>query len=51
MTREITLKLYEAVEEGRLDWEVIGKEALCYLSEDDVADMVQHSQMLGDNDE
>lgn len=51
LPRKITIKLYEAVDEGRLEWETIAKEALGYMSEDDVADMTNVTRWLGeDND-
>lgn len=37
--REITDKVYEAVENGMLTWEMVATAALAYMSEDDVADM------------
>ena len=41
MSREITCKLYDLVDEGVLTWEQIGKAALGYMSEYDVADMAE----------
>jgi hypothetical protein len=37
--RKITNKIHDAVAEGLLTWEMVGKAALLYMSEDDVADM------------
>lgn len=34
-----TAKVLELAEQGVLDWETIAREALQYMSEDDVADM------------
>jgi hypothetical protein len=52
LPRKITNKLYELVDNGYLNWESIAKAALCYLSEDDVADMAHHNELLpGDNDD
>lgn len=39
--REMTYKLYDLVDEGVLTWEQIGKAALGYMSESDVADMAE----------
>jgi hypothetical protein len=41
MSREITNKLYDLVDEGVLTWEQIGKAALGYMSEYGVADMAE----------
>ena len=41
MSREITNKLYDLVDEGMLTWEQIGKAALGYMREYDVADMAE----------
>jgi hypothetical protein len=41
MPREMTNKLYDLVDEGVLTWEQIGKAALSYMSERDVADMAE----------
>jgi len=41
MSREITNKLYDLVDEGMLTWEQIAQAALGYMSESDVADMAE----------
>jgi len=46
MPRKVTIKVIEMGEEGMMGWEAIARECLSYMSEDDVADMVQHSQMM-----
>ena len=52
MTREATNRLYEMVEEGILTWEQIAEAALCYMSEDDVADMAHANEfVLNEEDE
>ena len=44
--RENTVKLLEAVDNGEISWEVIATEALHWLSEDEVTDMIKHSDYL-----
>lgn len=44
--REKTHKLIELAEEGHLTWEAIARASLCYLSEDDVADMANHNELI-----
>jgi hypothetical protein len=43
MPRKYTNKLLELLEDGGISWEVIARECLCYMSEDDVADMCRTS--------
>lgn len=45
MTREYTNKLLEAMAEGVLSAESIVEMCLCYMSEDDVKDMVVSNDM------
>lgn len=49
-SRRRTNELIEAVESGILSWEAIARAALCYLSEDDVADMAHLNDLLADDD-
>jgi len=51
MSREATNKLIELVEEGVLDWESIARAALCYMSEDEVADMARCNELILDEEE
>lgn len=37
--RKVTNRVIELAEEGIITWESIAMAALCYMSEDDVADM------------
>lgn len=46
MSREVTNKLIEQVEEGILTWEQIARSALCYLSEDDVKVMAHCNELI-----
>jgi hypothetical protein len=46
--REITDKVYEAVENGMLTWEMVATAALAYMSEDDVADMARVNDWFTD---
>jgi hypothetical protein len=45
MTREITNKLIEMVEEGVITWESIAMACLVYMSEDDVSDMAHDNEL------
>ncbi len=49
-SRRRTNELIEAVESGILSWEAIARAALCYMSEDDVADMARCNELLADAD-
>lgn len=49
--REITIKIYEAVEEGLLDAEFVMTCCLKYMSEDDVADMAHINEFFLYEDE
>ena len=51
MPREMTNKLYDLVDEGVLTWEQIGKAALSYMSERDVADMAETEGFVEEYDE
>jgi hypothetical protein len=46
MTREFTNKVYEAADNGLLDWKTIAEACLSYMSEDDVKDMVYANDWL-----
>jgi hypothetical protein len=50
-TREITNKILEAVEEGRLDKDTVITACLKYMSEYEVADMAHANEFLLDDDE
>lgn len=50
-SRRRTRELIEAVEAGILSWEAIARAALCYMSEDDVADMARSNELLADDDD
>lgn len=51
MSREITNKLLELLEEGVLSWETVARECLSYMSEDDVADMDNVARFIEEDDE
>jgi hypothetical protein len=51
MTREVTNRLLEMVEEGLLDRDAVIMACLKYMSEDDVADMARANEFLMDDDE
>lgn len=44
--REITNKIYNAVEEGALTWETVAAAALSYMSEDEVAEMAEMNEFF-----
>jgi hypothetical protein len=45
MTRKVTTKLMEMVDEGVLTWESIAMACLCYMSEDQVSDMAHDNEL------
>ena len=49
--RESTNELLELAEEGVISWETIARSCLCYLSEDDVADMARVNELLFEEEE
>jgi|APIni6443716594_1056825.scaffolds.fasta_scaffold5803515_1 hypothetical protein len=49
--REVTNKIYEAVDEGVLTWQQIAEAALTYMSESDVADMAHNEEFFMYEDE
>jgi len=51
MSREITNKLLELLEEGALSWQTVARECLCYMSEDDVADMDNVARFIEEEDD
>lgn len=51
MTRKVTNKLLEMVEEGGLSWEAIARAALVHMSEDDVADMAHSNELIVEDEE
>lgn len=51
MTREVTNKILEAIEEGLLDKDYVIMAALKYMSEDDVADMAHANEFFPDDEE
>ena len=50
-TREITNKILEAVEEGRLNKDTVITACLKYMSENEVADMAHANEFFLDDDE
>jgi len=50
VTREKTVALLTAVEEGMTTWEAIARAALNYMSEYDVADMAECEGLLPPDD-
>lgn len=51
MTRQTTNKLIELVEDGLLDKDYLIRACLSYMSEDDVADMARHNEIIDSDDE
>ena len=50
-TRKVTNKLLELIEEGVLDPQMVINACLCYMSEDDVADMAHANELLEEEEE
>lgn len=51
MARKITNKILELVDDGVLDARTALLAALCYMSEDDVADMARCNELVADDDD
>ena len=51
MSRKITNKLLELLEDGALSWETVARECLSYMSEYDVADMDNVARFIDDDDD
>jgi hypothetical protein len=51
MTRKVTNRLHELMDEGDLDPRAVADAALCYLSEDDVALMAHANELILDEDD
>ena len=49
--REITNKIYDAVDAGELNWQQVAEGALRYMSEDDVAQMAHNEEFFLYEDE
>lgn len=49
--RKVTNQLIDLVDEGLLDWEIIARACLSYMSEDHVADMAQYNYLVDDESE
>ena len=49
--RTQTTKLLEMMDEGLISAQAIAEMALCYMSEDDVADMMRSNDILDDEDD
>ena len=50
-SRQITLKIYEWMDEGMLSADVIAKMALSWMSEDDVKKMAEANELLFEEDD
>jgi hypothetical protein len=51
MTREATTKLLAMMDEGLISAQAVAEMALCYMSEDDVADMMRSNDILEEEEE
>ena len=51
MSRKITNKLLELLEEGLLSWQDVALACLGYMSEDHVADMASDNYFIEDEDD
>lgn len=49
--RKVTNQLYDLVDEGLLDWEIIARACLSYMSENDVADMADYNYLIDDEND
>jgi hypothetical protein len=49
--REITNKIYAAIDEGILTWQQVAEGALQYMSEDDVAEMAHNEEFFYEEEE
>ena len=49
--RQATNKLLEMMDEGLISAEAVAEMALCYMSEDDVADMMRANDILDEDDD
>jgi hypothetical protein len=49
--RKATNKLIEMMDEGLITAEAVAEMALCYMSEDDVADMMRSNDILEEDEE
>ena len=44
--REVTNRIYDAVDAGELSWEQVAKGALQYMNEDDIAEMAWNEEFF-----
>ena len=51
MSTSVSAKLIDLAESGVLDWETIAREALQFMSEDDIEDMANGAGWLDDLEE
>ena len=51
MSRKITTKLLELLEDGALSWETVARECLSYMSEDEVSDMDNVARFIEEDDD
>jgi hypothetical protein len=51
MMREQTMKLLAMMDEGVISAEAVAEMCLAYMSEDDVADMLQSNDIIDDEDD
>lgn len=51
MSRKVTNKVLENVEEGLISWEAVARACLAYMSEDDVADMAHSNDLTSEEPE
>lgn len=49
--REVTSKILEAVEDGTINRDLLIRDALMWMSEDDVAEMAKHHEFFPEEDE
>jgi hypothetical protein len=48
--RKVTNQLIDLVDDGILDWEIIARACLSYMSEDHVADMADYNYLIEEDE-
>jgi hypothetical protein len=51
VSREITTQIIEACDDGALSWELVARECMSYMSEDEVSDMNRVAEFVQDEDD
>ena len=51
VSRPVTCELLDMAEQGLLDWETLARDALGWMSEDEVAEFARRNDYIRDEDE